>query len=148
LEDTLSLVPNPRGSVLFASDTLLAYIEGYAFPGPATVPVEIRDERDSVILRDALRFQGGAAVESQVLKFRPDSTALGVLRVAVGEGASMRSSTALVSFSHAWVVTNYVEMTELLRYFGEERMLDSIRNASAAQRPELWSVFWQQSDPD
>ena len=148
LEDTLALVLNPRGSVLFGADTLLAYMEGYAFPGPTSVPVEIRDERDSVILRQSLRFEGGSAVESQVLKFRPDSTALGVLRVVVGEGTSERSSTALVSFSHAWVVTNYVEMTELLRYFGDDRMLDSIRNASSAQRPELWSVFWQESDPD
>jgi GWxTD domain-containing protein len=148
LDDTLALVLNPRGSVLFGADTLLAYIEGYAFPGPASVPVEIRDERDSVILREQLRFQGGSPVESQVLKFRPDSTALGVLRVAIGSGPTEQSSTALVSFSHAWVVTNYIEMTQLLRYFGEDRMLDSIRNASAAQRPELWSVFWRETDPD
>lgn len=148
LSDTLSLVLNPRGSVLYGGDTLLAYVEGYDFPGPTRVPIEMRDERDSVIFRDSLSFRGGAAVESQVLKLRPDSMALGALEITVGAGERARTSTALVSFSHAWVVTNYLEMTELLRYFGEDRMLDSIREASADERPALWASLWRETDPD
>jgi GWxTD domain-containing protein len=147
-EDTLSLVLNPRGSVGYGSDTLLAYIEGYGFTGPTRVPIEMRTETDSVIFRDSLAFRGGQLVESQVLKLRPDSLALGALRLTVGEGSGRREVAAVVSFSGAWVVTNYDEMLDLLRYFGRDRMLDSIREAPDAERPALWRAFWRDTDPD
>ena len=147
-EDTLSLVLNPRGSIGYGSDTLLAYIEGYGFTGPTRVPIEMRTETDSVIFRDSLAFRGGQPVESQVLKLRPDSLALGALRLAIGEGAQRREVAAVVSFSGAWVVTNYDEMLDLLRYFGRDRMLDSIREAPHEERPALWRAFWRDTDPD
>src|SRR5690606_29382393 len=147
-EDTLSLVLNPRGSIGYGADTLLAYIEGYGFTGPARVPVEMRTETDSVIVGDSLAFRGGQEVESQVLKLRPDSLALGALRLSIGEGEAQREVAAVVSFSGAWVVSNYDEMLDLLRYFGRDRLLDSIRNASEADRPALWRHFWTDTDPD
>ncbi|HEX6643693.1 MAG TPA: GWxTD domain-containing protein [Gemmatimonadales bacterium] len=147
-DDTLSLVLNPRGSIGFGSDTLLAYVEGYGFAGPTRVPIEMITDTDSVLFRDSLSFRGGQEVESQVLKLRPDSLALGALRLAVGEGNARREVAAVVSFSSAWVVTNYDEMLDLLRYFGEDRMLDSIREAPEADRPMLWRAFWRETDPD
>src|SRR5918999_2666079 len=36
--DPLSVVLNSRGAVGYGADTLLAYVEGYDFPAPATVP--------------------------------------------------------------------------------------------------------------
>jgi GWxTD domain-containing protein len=147
-EDTLSLVLNPRGSIGFGSDTLLAYVEGYGFTGPTRVPIEMVTDADSVIFRDSLSFRGGQEVESQVLKLRPDSLALGALRLAVGEGEARREVAAVVSFSSAWVVTNYAEMLDLLRYFGENRMIDSIRDAPESERPALWRAFWRETDPD
>jgi GWxTD domain-containing protein len=148
LDDTLSLVLNPRGAVAYGGDSLLAYVEGYGFTGPTRVPIEVRTETDSLIFSDSLTFRGGQAVESQVLKLRPDSLALGALTLRVGQGSAQREVTALVSFSAAWVVTNYDQMLDLLRYFGNDRLLDSIRNAPAAARPSLWRVFWRETDPD
>jgi GWxTD domain-containing protein len=148
LDDTLSLVLNPRGAVAYGGDSLLAYVEGYGFTGPTRVPIEVRTEADSVLYSDSLTFRGGQAVESQVLKLRPDSLALGALTVSVGQGTTRREVTALVSFSAAWVVTNYDQMLDLLRYFGNDRLLDSIRNAPAADRPALWRLFWRETDPD
>lgn len=148
LTDTLSLVLNPRGTVAYGGDTLLVYIEGYGFSSPTRVPIEMRTESDSVIFSDSLTFRGGQPVEGQVLKLRPDSLALGALTVVVGEGSEQRSTSALVSFSAAWVVTNYDQMLDLLRFFGEDRLLDSIRDASPAERPALWRLFWRETDPD
>jgi GWxTD domain-containing protein len=148
LDDTLSLVLNPRGAVAYGGDSLLAYVEGYGFAGPTRVPIEVRTEADSILYSDSLTFRGGQAVESQVLKLRPDSLALGALTVSVGQGTTRREVTALVSFSAAWVVTNYDQMLDLLRYFGNDRLLDSIRNAPAAERPALWRLFWRETDPD
>ncbi|HEU5310126.1 MAG TPA: hypothetical protein VFV24_01610, partial [Candidatus Eisenbacteria bacterium] len=66
--DPLSLVLNPRGAVGYGSDTLLAYVEGYGFPGPATVPFKVLDEQNTTIYDDSLRFRGGREVESQVVR--------------------------------------------------------------------------------
>ena len=57
--DPLNLVLNPRGAVGYGSDTLLAYVEGYAFPGPGPVPFKVLDEENNTIYDDSLRFRGG-----------------------------------------------------------------------------------------
>ncbi|HXE58388.1 MAG TPA: GWxTD domain-containing protein [Gemmatimonadales bacterium] len=148
LTDTLSFILNPRGTVAYGGDTLSAYVEGYRFAGPATVPVEIRDGQDSVVLRDSIRFDGGSEVEGRILRLLPDTMPLGELVVAVGRGDDRRQQTALVSFSHAWLVTNFEEMISLLRYFGQDNRLAAIRRASPAERPALWREFWRDTDPD
>lgn len=146
--DTLSVVINPRGTVAWGGDTLLAYIEGYGLTAPTRVPFEVRTETDSVVYRDSLQFQGGHDVESQVLRLRPDSMALGELKLVVGQGDRQRETSALVSFSTAWVVTNFDDMLSLLRYFGHRAALDSLRKASPAERPALWRAFYRSTDPN
>jgi len=148
LTDPLSLVLNPRGAVGYGSDTLLAYIEGYGFTQPATVPFEVRDEQGEVIFRDELRFRGGRPVESQVIRLSPDSVALGELRLVLGSGAGEREVSALVSFTQAWIVTNFEEMLDLLRYFGQDGRLSRMRKAPVSERSRLWREFYTQTDPN
>jgi GWxTD domain-containing protein len=148
LTEPLQIVLNSRGSVGYGGDTLLAYIEGYGLPRNSTVPFEVRTESDSVIYKDVLRFQGGKPVESQVIRLAPDSIALGELKLALGEGNAAREVSALVSFSPGWVVTNYDAMLDLLRYFGQDVLLDKLRAAPPAERGRLWRQFWRATDPD
>jgi GWxTD domain-containing protein len=148
LADPLSLVLNPRGAVGYGSDTLLAYIEGYDFPGPATIPFEVKDEQQNTIIKDSLRFRGGRPVESQVIRLAPDSVALGELRLAVGAEGKQRDVSALVSFTQAWVVTNFEEMLDLLRYFGQDERLSRLRRAPPAERARVWKEFYAETDPD
>jgi GWxTD domain-containing protein len=147
LTDPVSLVLNPRGAVGYGSDTLLAYVEGYAFPGPTTVPFQVFDEQENPIYRDSLRFRGGREVESQVVRLAPDSVSLGELRIAVGSKPE-RSASALVSFTQAWVVTNFDEMLDLLRYFGHDEELSRMRGAPASERAKLWRQFYEATDPN
>jgi GWxTD domain-containing protein len=146
--DPLQIVLNSRGAVGYGGDTLLAYIEGYQLARNARIPFEVRTEDDSVIYRDSLRFQGGRAVEGQVIRLAPDSIALGELKLVLGEGAAARDVSALVSFSPGWVVTNYDAMLDLLRYFGHDNLLARLRGASPAERGALWRQFWHATDPD
>jgi GWxTD domain-containing protein len=146
--DPLQLVINPRGVIGFGGDTLLAYVEGYAFPRPETVPFEVRDGQDSLVYRDSLRFRGGRPIESQVIRIAPDSLVLGEMRLIVGTGPAARRATALVSFTPQWLVTSYDQMLSLLRYFGPNVLLDSLRRAAPADRPRLWREFRKSSDPD
>jgi GWxTD domain-containing protein len=129
--DPLNLVLNPRGAVGYGSDTLLAYVEGYAFPGPATVPFKVLDEENNTIYDDSLRFRGGREVESQVVRLAPDSVSLGELEIVVGS-----------------VITNFDEMLDLLRYFGMDEMIARMRRAPANERAKLWRDFYTATDPN
>jgi GWxTD domain-containing protein len=146
--DPLQLVINPRGVVGFGGDTLLSYIEGYGFSSPQTVPFEVRDAHDSLVYRDSLRFRGGRPIESQVIRIAPDSLVLGEMRLVVGSGPASRKATALVSFTPQWLVTSYDQMLSLLRYFGPNPYLDSLRRAAPADRARLWREFRKSSDSD
>jgi len=148
LTDALSIVLNPRGSVGYGSDTLLAYVEGYGFAGPTMVPFTVFDEQQNPIVRDSLRFRGGRTVESQVIRLAPDSVALGELRLVMGSKPNERPVSALVSFTNAWVVTNFEEMLDLLRYFGQDERIAAMRRAPAQERSRLWREFYEQTDPN
>jgi GWxTD domain-containing protein len=146
--DPLSVVLNPRGAVGYGADTLLAYIEGYDFPGPATVPFEVLDEQQNIVYTDSLRFRGGRPVESQVIRLAPDSISLGELKLVVGSGSDRRRVSALVSFSQAWIITNFDEMLDLLRYFGDDARVNAMRKAPPAERSRLWRRFYADTDPN
>jgi GWxTD domain-containing protein len=146
--DPLSLVLNPRGTVAYGSDTLLAYVEGYNFAAPVAVPFEIHDAADSIVFQDSLRFAGGREVEGQVIRLTPDSAPLGELRLVVGSAADKREKSAIVSLSTAWVVTNYEEMITLLRYFDKKDLLDTLKKADPVDRPRLWRSFFHDTDPN
>jgi GWxTD domain-containing protein len=147
LADPVSLVLNPRGAVGYGSDTLLAYVEGYSFAEPTKVPFAVLDELEDTIYSDSLRFRGSRDVESQVVRLAPDSVSLGELKIVVGS-APERSASALVSFTQAWVVTNFDEMLDLLRYFGHDEQIAAMRRAPASDRARLWREFYEATDPN
>lgn len=146
-EQDLALVLSPRGTVSYGGDTLLALVEGYNYATPTMVPFEIIDDLDSVITRDTLRFTGTREVEPQVVRIVPDSQPLGELRLRVGTGPAMKQTSALVSFSGAWILTNYSDMVDLLRYFGHEDQIKRLKKAPPDERPRLWQEFYKQTDP-
>lgn len=147
-EDSLRVVLNTRGSLAYGGDTLLVYVEGYRFPGPTQVPVEVRDETDKVIYRTELAFTGATPVESQMVRLIPEQAPLGQLEVVVGAGAAVQRTSALVSFSGNWIVTNFSDLISLLRYFGEDNRLNQMRDAEPADRIELWREFFRTTDPN
>jgi GWxTD domain-containing protein len=148
LDQSLRIVLNPRGAVAFGGDTLLAYLEGYSYPGPTAVPFEVRTATDSLVYNDSLRFRGGLPVESQFIKLRPDSMALGELRLVVGTKPDQKSVSAVVSFSAAWLVTNFDEMIGMLKWFGHQEEVDRLKHAEPDQRPAAWLTFWKDTDPN
>lgn len=146
--DSLRAVLNTRGSIAYGGDTLLVYVEGYRFERPALVPVEVRDEADSVVYRTNLAFSGASPIESQVIRLTPDQAPLGQLEVVVGEDPAVQRASALVSFSGSWVVTNFEDLLSLLRYFGEDDRLAQMRDADRDARLELWREFYRRTDPN
>ena len=146
-EQDLSVVLSPRGTVSYGGDTLLALVEGYNYTVPTAVPLEIIDDLDSVISRDTLHFVGEHPIESRVIRLVPDSQPLGELRLVVGSGKERKQTIALVSFSGAWILTNYAEMVDLLRYFGHDDLVRQLKKAPPSERTRLWQEFYRQTDP-
>lgn len=146
-EQDLALVLSPRGTVSYGGDTLLALVEGYNYTAPTAVPFEIIDDLDSVITRDTLRFTGTYPVEAQVVRIVPDDQPLGELRLRVGPRDAQQQTSALVSFSGAWILTNYSEMVDLLQYFGHEDLVRQLKKAPPSERPRLWQEFYRTTDP-
>jgi GWxTD domain-containing protein len=140
-------VLNPRGTVAHGGDSLTVLIEAYGLTGPTKIPFSMRDEQDRVLLSADLEFDGGKAVESRIVQLPPDAPSLGRLTVSVGQGAEEKRTIALVSFSRTWVLTNYDNLIDLLRYFGYEDRLDNLRKAPPDQRAQLWRKFWVDTDP-
>lgn len=140
---------NPRGTVAHgANDTLVIYVEGYGFPRPAAVPLEVRDDEGRVVVQDTLRFQGGREVESRVVRVGPNVPPLGELTVAVmPPGGEPRNTQALVSFARGWVVTNYENLLSLLRFFPHQSWVARLNEASPTDRTTLWREFWSETDP-
>jgi GWxTD domain-containing protein len=139
---------NPRGTAAFGGDTLLAYVEGYDMTEPRAVPFELRDVRDSTVLRGNLQFSGGQPIEAHAIRIKSDSVPLGVLHLVVDPGPNQRVIGLLVSLSSAWLVTNYEDMITLLRYFGSTEQLSALKKASPEERPALWRKFWHDTDPN
>ena len=140
---------NPRGAAGYGADTLIALVEGYRMAPGQRIPIRVVDAQDSVLLAQDLEFAGTSAVESRLLRFAPDRAPLGELHFIVGaDSATARTTTALVSLSANWIVSNYEEMISLLRYFGNEEQLARLRHAAPADRPGLWQAFYKDSDPN
>lgn len=164
--DSLAIVLNPRGTVAYGGDTLLVYVEGYGYDKPATLPIQIRDEHDSVVIQTLVHFDGTGKIEGRVLRVVPDSAPLGQLEILDGPdnavhnsvaanrlaiapgGDAIHRTNALVSFSTAWVVTNFDDLLSLLRYFGEPRRVEAMRRAKSTDRAALWQDFYHATDPN
>lgn len=165
-DDSLSIVLNPRGTVAYGGDTLLIYVEGNGYTRPVDLPIIARDEHDSIILRTTAHFTGNGQIEGRVIKLAPDSAPLGQIEIVAGPdntvhneapagklalapgGDPIHRTYALVSFSSAWVVTNFDDLLSLLRFFGEDRKVEAMRRAKGTDRVQLWQDFYHATDPN
>jgi len=137
---------NPRGTVAHGDDSLGVYVEAYGLRGPRQLPVLVRDEGGRVVYAESLAFVGGRAVEGKQVHLAADAPSLGRLTITVN-GENEKQATALVSFSRSWVLTNYDNLLNLLRFFGHDDQLEALRRASPEERPALWRKFWESTDP-
>lgn len=150
LGDVPQLLLNPRATVPFGLDTLHLFVEAYGARSAAPVRfVLTAPPGDSMLVKEATPV-GDPTLASATVSYTPDELPVGELRVEV-TGAGLADTArlrVLVSFSDQWAITNFDEILTLLRYFGHDRALDSLRAAPPERRAALWRDFWRATDPN
>ena len=147
--DSPKLLANPRATLPYGADTLRFYVEGYGLAARARLAFRVIDQGGADVLEDTVPVAGGAGLARAVIPLAPDRLPMGQAQLQlqqVGGGPRARAPF-LVSFSGQWVITNFDQMISLLRYFERQDLVDSLRKAPPAERPELWKRFWKSTDP-
>ena len=143
------LLANPRATLPYGGDTLRFYVEGYGLGERARLALQVIDQGGTDVLEDTVPFARGSGLMHALIALAPDRLPMGQAQVRlqpVGGGPGARAPF-LVSFSSQWVITNFDEMISLLRYFERQDLVDSLRKAPPAARPEVWKRFWKATDP-
>ena len=142
------LLASPRATLPYGIDSLRFYIERYG-TGPSRIVARVVDGADHELWRDSVTLNGGRDLARATVLVVPGKLPVGQaeLQAIPATGGDTTRSRFLVSFSNQWVITNFEEMTSLLRYFERQEWVDSLRRSTPDHRPEVWRAFWKATDP-
>ncbi len=144
-----TLVSNPRHTVAYGGDAPKLYVETYGLPAEQPVKVNVVDEKGaSIWTADAALPRGGDALRYGVLDIPGDKLPLGKMWVEVSAGGMTTKRTPLVlTISDQWMVANFDEVIEFLRYVAFQDELDSLKAGGPPERRIAWESFWARRDP-
>jgi len=144
-----TLLANPRATLPYGTDTLRFYVEGYGMTERTRLVARVVDGNDRELWRDTVALRGDPGLTGTGIAVAPDRLPVGQaeLQTMPVSGGDTTRTRFLVSFSNQWVITNFEEMMSLLRYFDEQRWVDSLRKATTERRAEVWREFWKATDP-
>lgn len=145
-----ALLVNPRATTPYGLDTLTFYVEAYGLTPGTEVVVRGLSPAGDTIWTERTPLQGTRELATGMVRVAPDRLPVGELTVvATAESVDDTARTlALVSFSDQWAITNFLDVLSLLRHFGHEDTIDSMRLAEPSERPARWRMFWEETDPD
>ena len=143
------LVTNPRATIPYGADSMRFYVEGYGLAPGARATARVQDADGADLWRDTVTLTGGDSLSTTQFVVPAGTLPVGraeIVLETVG-GAARASAPLLVSLSDQWAISNFDEMTSLLRYFGHEAELAKLRAAPPEQRAALWRKFYKDTDP-
>jgi GWxTD domain-containing protein len=141
------VIANPRHTVPYGSGAARIYVESYDTTAVA-VPVRVLAESGAAVWSGRSLLSVGGAVRHGVVDVPPDVLPLGRFIVEVGESDHVTARAPLVmTISEQWMVANFDDVLQFLRYIATSAELDSLRNESPAERREAWERFWDRRDP-
>ncbi len=145
-----SLLMNPRATTPYGLDTLVFYFEAYGLTPGTEVVVRGISMAGDTIWTERAPLLGTRDLATGTVRVAPDRLPVGELNViATAESVDDTArAIALVSFSDQWAITNFLDVLSLLRYFGHEETVDSMRLADPSERPSRWRRFWEETDPN
>jgi len=144
------LITNPRRTVAYGGDAPLLYIEGYGVSEGYPVSVRVVDEHGTEVWSSQVGLHGGGSeVRSTVVEIPREPLPLGRLWVELRTPPDTQAirSPLIVTISDQWMVANFEEVLEFLRYIASSEELDSLSEVTGVERRERWERFWERRDP-
>jgi len=149
-------VVNPRATLAYGADSLRFYVEAYGLPAGARLAARVIDADSVELWHDTVAPSAAedqqdsvASVPAGVFVVPPGTLPAGraLFRVQVVGMPVQAMAPLLVTFSDTWVVTNFEQMIDLLRYFDPRELVQKLAAAPRDQRGVAWQEFYQASDP-
>ncbi len=143
------LVSNPRHTVPYGGESPKLYVETYGVGVEEPVKVNVVDEKGaSIWSADASLPRGDGALRYGVLDLPGEKLPLGKMWVEVSAAGITSQRTPLVlTISEQWMVANFEEVLEFLRYVAYQDELDSLQVGGPTERRAAWESFWARRDP-
>ncbi|MFW6078935.1 MAG: GWxTD domain-containing protein [Gemmatimonadota bacterium] len=147
------LIVNPRRTVFYGADSPKLYVEEYGAEASESAPVRIRvrDESGEDQWSTEVRLnEGDGDVRNAVVDIPADALPLGRLTIellAPGDTVAVSRAPLVVTISDQWLVANFEEMLDFLRFIATSDEIEALENATGAERQELWRDFWERRDP-
>jgi GWxTD domain-containing protein len=144
------LILNPRHTVAYGGEEPKLFVEWYGAGAPVPITMRILDERDELVRTVEGEVPAGEAeVRFTQLALPVESLPLGKLWIQlVAPGVLTPNRTPLViSISDQWMVANYEEVLQFLRYIATSAEIDELGAGTPQERRERWETFWRKRDP-
>jgi len=143
------LIANPRHTIPYGTDAPRLYLEAYGVEPGFPARVRIVDDAGTEVWQTAVEFRDGTAELRHALVEVPAAPLpLGRFWVELlADTTVIERAPLVVTISDQWMVANFDEVLEFLTYIASDEELDSLRQASGAERRQAWERFWQRRDP-
>jgi GWxTD domain-containing protein len=144
-----TLVANPRNTAAYGGQSPRIYVEGYGIPADQPVKVNVvNEEGTSIWSTDATLPSGDNTLRYGVLDLPGEKLPLGRMWLEVSTPGTQSERTPMVlTISEQWMVTNFDEVVEFLRYIGYQDELDALKKGTPEERRAAWETFWAKRDP-
>jgi GWxTD domain-containing protein len=140
---------NPRGTVLYGTDTLSLYLEAHRVPPGARITLRGIDGGDEV-WRTSTPTESSGGFAASLLRVGTEALPPGGfwMEAAVAGSADTARTPVVVAFPGLPGVADFEELLSLLRYFGASDHLADLRAARGRRRAAIFRDFWLSSDPN
>jgi GWxTD domain-containing protein len=147
--DLPRLLVNPRATLPYGGDSLRFYVEAYGAAGGNRLAARALDPSGVVVWTDTVTLEGNPALAAGRLALGSAELPIGQadLRVQVMGAHDTAHTPLLVSFSDQWVITNFDQVTSILRFFERADWVRRLGAAPVEERTKLWREFWKDTDP-
>jgi GWxTD domain-containing protein len=142
------LIFNPRRTVPYGGVAPKLYLEAY---NSAEQPLLVRvmnDVGDTVWSARATLHGGTDALRFGVVGVPAEVLPLGRFWVEVaGEDVAAMRTPLVMTISDQWMVGNFDDVLEFLRFIAHNEEIDSLRVGSPVEQRAAWDSFWARRDP-
>jgi GWxTD domain-containing protein len=142
-----AVILNPRHTVAYGGDEPLLYLEAYGVDEPVAVTI-VGEAGDTIWQTSAVLAGGEGQLGHALVAIPHDVLPLGRFWVAVGAPHAPPQRRPLVmTISDQWMVANFDEVLQILRYVAHSDELAALRTGTATERRDAWEAFWARRDP-